>query len=282
MDRTALATALGVLAALAAAGPARAGAWPAGPGSTYSEIVATSFSASRVAGGIETLHTTNSSVRLYSEVALTRRLSAVLNVPLLDHHAFGQASSTRFGDVTLGLRFSVAHGERWALASTLSGQIPTVSGERRLGTPYVNGHGIATFANDATGVGELQPGLLFSAHLGPLWSDLGAGYAARFGYVDQFTGAAQVWMPLAGGLSGTAGVHTRTNLTDPPSTAAVLANGVGESAEYVGWYGRLDYRLPGGVGVGIGYDSSLHLVDYPASSALSVRLSFSGRLWNRR
>jgi hypothetical protein len=279
MDRSQLATVLTLAAAAFAAAPASGGAWPAEPGSTYTEISASTLSADRVTGGVETRETRNSSLRLYSEVALTRRLSGVLNLPLLEHHAFGPASTTRLGDVTLGLRYIVAHGERWALAPTLFGLVPTVDHERRLGMPYVNARGMATFANDATGVGELQPGLLLSWHVGPLWGDVQAGYAARFGYVDQLAGGAQVWMPLVAGLAATAGVHTRTNLSDVPDPRGTLANGVGESAEYFGWYTRADYRLRNGFGLGLGYDSALHLDSYPSGAALSARVSFAGRLW---
>jgi hypothetical protein len=262
--------------------PARAGAWRSAPGWTYAELFVSTLSADRISGGIETLETTNTTLRLYAEVALAERWTAVLGLPLLERHAFGPARSTRLGDLTLGLRHALVQRERWALAPSLGVLIPTVAAERRLGEVHLGSGGVASFANDAAGVAEIVPGLVLSTRIGRAWADAGAGYVARFGYVDQVSAGAQLYVPLAGRIAATVGAHSRTNLASPAGTGALLANGVGESAEHVGWYLRTDYRLASGLGVGAGLDGALRLKSYPAAPAFSARISYSGRLWGRR
>ena len=277
-----------VLCAMFMSVEAHAG-WPSAPGWLYSELSFNRVQADRVAGGVDSLQITNYTARLYGELGVHPQAQAILNLPVVHYYGFGDDDAIRVGDLTLGGRYFVAdnavNDSGLALSLSFYLTVPTVLEERQIGETYVNDEGESSRANSSTGVFVFEPRAGLTFFYQNLWIDFEGGISFRTEYVDQFYGLFQLFTPWAEtGASSTVGIHGRLNQDPRPepaggNPAVLVANGVGEYSEFIGWYVRLDYAFDNGVGIGVGYDSAFVLNEYPAGAALMGRISYSGQVF---
>ena len=261
--------------------PAQAGTWPDEPGSYYLELSSYFLTATkaRVPGFHEvepTPRTTNINARVYMQLHLAEDLVASLNFEALQFYRFGGSNTLRLGDPQIGVAYIAAQGENWTVAPlgrvTLnrSGQVP-------LGDVVTNENGVDVYAQSDTGQMEIAAGVRHSWRTGPFYFDESIGGAWRQDYPPTVWFDASMWAPLwHDRWSGTLAIIGSINVTDISDEArdrGVLANGVGEIAQYVGFLGRLDYRAPNGWGVGVGIDGAFWHIGYPSAPGFVMRLS---------
>lgn len=260
--------------------PAHADLRPKPAGDVYVEFAGSLQRASRAylsSGAVDSPTLTNSDLRIWGQAVVAPRWRVYGRLVPLRLRAVEDNRSFQFGDIDLGTSVTIAHGTRGALATALFVRIPTGASEP-LGPAYPL-DGRSAQAATRAGLWNVHPRLLASLQAGPTWWNFHAGYNVRPHASDQATGGLDVWFPLwdDGTLSGTTGAHFAFNTTRDGDQPPWLLNGEGAAAEAIGWFLRMDYRLPSGWGVGGGVDGGYLVRYYPAALDFLLRVSWTGR-----
>jgi len=264
---------------------AHAGGWPGVAGDAYLELSASHLRSRRVAApwGVERTPDllTNSHVRFYGEVLVAPRWELLLDVPILDVRRAGEVIAATPGDPGVGVR-SIFLGEgTFALAPELFIRTP-IRGERNLKSAIPVGEDVVGVARLSSGMFAIDGRINFHAYMPQTttWWRFAFGYRTRPGHSDQLLAHIDVHGTISEHtpISITAGGHLAVTLATPQVDDPILVNGVGPEAEFIGWFVRVDYRFPVGIGAGIGVDGGYWVNHYPAGPSVMVRVSYRGSM----
>ncbi len=228
---------------LAGAAGAHAGAWTRGPRSFYAKLALSTLRTSSFytpdGHRISTAKFSSSSLDLYAEYGLGRRLTGVVQFPIVKSASFETTETeTGVGDLGLELKYGLRLGAS-PFALGVGVELPT--GDERGAAALEDQAGSpGGFIRLPTGDGEFNTRVTLyvsrSFHSMPAYISAEAGYNLRNErFTDEYMFGLQAGYGVAGRLWLNANLRGVGPVTNPdPARALETANGFGEGVQYIG------------------------------------------------
>lgn len=227
---------------LTCAAGAHAGAWTRGPGSFYAKVALSTLRTSSFytpdGDRISTANFSSTSLDLYAEYGLGRRLTGVVRFPIVKSASFETTETeSGIGDLGLELKYGLRFGTS-PLALGIGVELPTgdESGAADLDDQAGSPGG---FIRLPTGDGEFNTRIILYAshsfHSMPTYVSAEAGYNLRSeNFTDEYLFGLQAGYRVAGRLWLNANLRGVGPVTDPDRARSLeAANGFGEGVQYV-------------------------------------------------